>query len=128
MHIIDTTCSVTYMPNLVHFSIMANQLNDMPVGIGRFKRLEVFRASRNRITIVPDSIVDITTLKCLYLDSNRLSALPPNLHRLSRLKVLKLDGNVDMIYPPIEIISMGTEEVLRWSRNRLEANKTLKIR
>jgi len=102
--------------------------NDVPVGIGRLKGLDVLRASRNRITIVPGSIVDITTLKCLYLDSNRLSALPPNLHRLSRLKDLKLDGNINMIYPPIKIISMGIEEVLRWSRTRLEANKTVKIR
>ena len=119
---------VTCMPNLVKFSIMANALNDLPVGISRLKRLEVFRASRNRITIVPDSIVDISTLKCLWLDSNRLGALPPYFHRLSRLKDLKLDGNVDMIYPPIEIISMGTEEILRWSRNRLETNKMLRIR
>ena len=119
---------VTYMPDLVKFSIMANALIDLPVGISRLKRLEVFRASRNRITIVPDSIVDISTLKCLWLDSNRLGALPPNFHRLSRLKDLKLDGNVDMIYPPMEIISMGIEEILRWSRNRLETNKMLRIR
>jgi hypothetical protein len=119
---------ITFMPNLVKFSICANALNDLPAGISRLQCLEVFCASRNRITIVPDSIGDISTLKCLWLDSNRLASLPPTIHRLSRLKDIKLGGNVDMIYPPIEIISMGTEEILRWSRNRLEMNKTLRIR
>jgi len=118
---------VTYMP-LTHLSIMANQLIDLPAGLGRLKRLEVFKASRNKVTIIPDSLVDIKSLSCLWLDSNRLAALPANFHKLSRLKELKLDGNVEMIYPPMEVIAMGVEEVFRWSRNRLELNKTNRVK
>ena len=119
---------VTYMPNLTHLSIMANQLNDLPASLGRLKRLAVFKASRNRITIIPDSIVEIKSLTFLWLDSNRLAALPANIHKLSRLKDLKLNGNVEMIYPPIEVIALGVEEVFRWSRNRLELNKTNRVK
>ncbi|KAL7533461.1 hypothetical protein ACHAXR_010387 [Thalassiosira sp. AJA248-18] len=119
---------VLNMPKLRQFSIMANALTDLPLGMGRLNFLEVFRASRNRINILPDSIVEIPFLTCLWLDYNRLSALPTNFFRLQRLKVLKLEGNVDMIYPPIDTIAMGTEEVLRWSRNRLQTKKTARVR
>ena len=119
---------VTYMPKLTHLSIMANQLIDLPAGLARLKHLESFRASRNRITICPDSVVDMKSLTCLWLDSNRLAALPASFHKLSRLKEIKLDGNVEMIYPPMEVIAMGVEEVFRWSRNRLELNKTNRVK
>jgi len=33
-----------------------------------------------------------------------------------------------MIYPPMEVIAMGVEEVFRWSRNRLELNKTNRVK
>jgi len=89
------------MPNLCQLSIMANQLIDLPVSIGRMKSLKVLKASKNRINIIPDSIVNLSSLEVLWLDFNKLSALPINFHHLIRLKVLKLEGNVDMIYPPM---------------------------
>jgi len=116
------------MPRLRQFSIMANEIGNLSVGMERFKYLEVFHASRNRITILPDSIVEIPSLQCLWLDYNKISALPPNFHRLRRLKVLKLEGNTDMVYPSLKTITMGVEEVLRWSRGRLETKKTTKVR
>lgn len=119
---------ILVMQKLRQFSIMANELSNLPLGMGRLKRLEVFRASKNRIMILPDSLVEISNLECLWLDYNKLAALPPNFHMLQRLKVLKLEGNVDLIYPPIETVAMGVEEVLRWSMTRLETKKTAKVR
>ena len=116
------------MPNLTQFSIMANELIDLPVGIGRMKNLEVFKASKNRIMIVPDSIVNLPLLQTLWLDFNRISALPVNFYRLKNLKVIKLEGNHDMIYPPLEIVSRGAEEVLRYSRGRLESSNLQRVR
>eukprot|EP00804_Cyclotella_cryptica_P012073 CCRYP_004514-RA/>CCRYP_004514-RA protein AED:0.59 eAED:0.50 QI:0/-1/0/1/-1/1/1/0/479 len=116
------------MKNLRHVSIIGNELGFLPSGMHRLKKLEVFRASKNRLTCLPDSIVDISKANCMWFDFNKLSALPPNFHRLTRLKELKLDGNIDLVYPPIQIAAKGTEEVLRWSRNRTEMGKNTKIR
>ena len=120
--------SVLSLPRMRQISIMANELTNLPVGMRSLERLEVFRASGNRIMTLPDSLVEILNLECLWLDHNKLSALPPNFFRLRRLKVLKLEGNVDLIYPPIETVAMGVEEVLRWSMTRLEMKKAAKVR
>ena len=121
---------VLQMQKLRELSIMGNKLAELysTLGGGSFKCLEVLHASRNRISILPDSIVDISSLTCIWADYNRLSALPPNFHRLRQLQVLKLEGNVDMIYPHIETVVLGVEEVLRWSRSRLETKKIAKVR
>lgn len=93
-----------------------------------FKCLEEFKASRNRIAILPDSIVDIENLKILWLDNNQLSSLPVNFHRLLNLTTLKMDGNVDLIYPSLETVLEGVGSVLTWSRNRLAMKHTKKVR
>jgi len=116
------------MPNLCQLSIMANQLIDLPVSIGRMKSLKVLKASKNRIIIIPDSIVNLSSLEVLWLDFNKLSALPINFHHLIRLKVLKLEGNVDMIYPPLDVVVLGVEEVHRWSRLRVDESNTKRLR
>jgi len=103
---------------------MANNLTDLPVGIGRMKCLERLKASKNRITFIPNSIVRLLSLECLWLDFNRISALPTNFHLLKRLKVIKLEGNVDLVYPTIDVVVKGAEEILRWSRTRLETSIT----
>jgi hypothetical protein len=116
------------MPKLTQLSIMGNELGCLPNGMHKLTRLQVLRLSKNRITILPDSVVNITSLQCLWLDFNKLSALPPNFYRLSKLNELKMNGNADMVYPSIDTIVKGTEEVLRWSRNRLEMNKSAKAK
>ena len=116
------------MPNLCQLSIMANQLIDLPVIIGRMKSLKVLKASKNRINIIPDSIVNLSSLEVLWLDFNKLSALPINFHHLIRLKVLKLEGNVDMIYPPLDVVVLGVEEIHRWSRLRVDESSTKRLR
>jgi len=116
------------MPNLCQLSIMANQLIDLPVSIGRMKSFKVLKASKNRINIIPDSIVNLPSLEVLWLDFNKLSALPINFHHLIRLKVLKLEGNVDMIYPPLDVVVLGVEEVHRWSRQRVDETRIKRLR
>ncbi|KAL9182757.1 hypothetical protein ACHAXT_004036 [Thalassiosira profunda] len=121
---------VLSMPKLRQLSIMCNQLTELysTLGRGRFRCLEVLRASRNRITVLPDSFVEISSLQCLWLDYNRLAAVPPNFHRLVRLRDAKLEGNVDMVYPPVSTLVLGAEEIMRWSRNRLQAQKAARVR
>ena len=116
------------MSNLCQLSTMANQLIDLPVSIGRMKCLKVLKASKNRINIIPDSIVNLSSLEVLWLDFNKLSALPNNFHNLTRLKVLKLDGNVDMIYPSLDVLVLGVEEVHRWSRQRVDETRIKRLR
>ena len=116
------------MPRLRELSIMANDVDSLPGDMGRMRQLQAFRASRNRIRILPDSVVRIPSLECLWLDHNNLAALPPNFHCLGKLRVLKLEGNPDMIHPAAEIVLAGVEAVLRWSRGRVETKKVDRVR
>lgn len=119
---------VVDMYNLRKFSINYNEIGCLPGGLDKLKRLESLHASKNRISILPDAIIGMTSLQSLWFDYNELSALPPNFHRLTKLTELKLEGNPDLVYPPIQLVAQGTEEVLRWSRQRLEKGKAAKIR
>lgn len=115
------------MRNLRRLSINYNEIGVLP-GFHKLKKLEILHAGKNRVTILPDSFVDMTSLRSLWLDFNQLSGLPPNFHRLTRLSELKLEGNPNLIYPPIELVGQGVEEVLRWSRQRLERSNAKKTR
>jgi hypothetical protein len=119
---------VVDMKNLRRLSINYNEIGVLPGGLHKLKKLQSFHASKNRIIILPDSIVDMASLHSLWFDYNQLSALPPNFHKLTKLQELKLEGNPDFVYPPINIVARGTEEVLRWSRQRLELSKTAKMK
>jgi hypothetical protein len=119
---------ITDMKKLRRLSVNYNEIGVLPGRLHRLKELQSLHASKNRIVILPDSIVDMISLQSLWFDFNRLSALPPNFHKLTKLKELKLEGNPDIVYPPIEIIARGTEDVLRWSRQRLELSKTAKMK
>ena len=116
------------MKNLKQLSMNYNQIGCLSGGLQKLKKLEILHMSNNRLTVLPDSIVDMSSLTCLWFDFNRLSAIPPNFHRLTKLKELKLEGNADLVYPPIQIVAKSTEEVMRWSRQRLEMMKSAKIR
>lgn len=116
------------MKNLHRLSVMGNELTSLPIGMQRCTLLEALLLSRNKINILPDSIVDLRNLRELWLDHNQLSSLPSKFHRLTKLKVLKLQGNVDMIYPNLDIVAKGVEEVLRWSRARIARNRVEKVR
>ena len=125
-----TVCppSVVDMYKLRKLSINYNEIGCLPGGLDKLTKLESLHASKNRISILPDSIIGMTSLQSLWFDNNQLSALPPNVHRLTKLSELKLEGNPDLVYPPIQLVAKGTEEVLRWSRQRLEMGKGEKIR
>ena len=120
--------SVLSIPNLKQLSMNGNKIGSLPSEMGRHIVLEVLHLSKNRINVLPDSLVEIGSLRCIWLDYNKLSSLPPNFHRLTMLKEIKMEGNIDMVYPPLVKVAMGAEEVLRWSRNRGELNKSSKVR
>ena len=119
---------VLSMNSLRVLSIMGNELTCLPIGLERFLALEELHASRNKINVLPDSIVNMHSLRELWLDSNQLSSLPPMFHRLTTLTVLKLDCNPNMVYPSMDIVAMGAEQVLLWSRSRVSRRRVDKVR
>lgn len=116
------------MKKLQVLSVMGNELTCLPIGLERFIALEELHASRNKINVLPDSIVNMHNLRELWLDHNQLSSLPPMFHRLTSLRVLKLDCNPNMVYPSMDIVAMGTEQVLLWSRSRVSRRRVDKVR
>ena len=64
----------------------------------------------------------LTNLTRLFLDHNQLTSLPPQIGQLTNLAELDLDGN-PLISPPPEIIEQGTQTVLAYLREPLEASR-----
>ncbi len=118
---------VLSMKNLRVLSVMGNELSCLPIGLERFIALEELHASRNKINVLSDSIVNMHNLRELWLEHNQLSSLPPMFHRLTSLTVLKLDCN-PMVYPNMDIVAIGAEQVLLWSRSRVSRRRVDKVR
>jgi len=61
--------------------------------IGRLRRLKVFRASGNGLTVIPPEIGRLRELEVLDLSRNRISALPREIADLRALRELNVQGN-----------------------------------
>jgi len=109
---------LSYMHTLKSLSLNNNNLKDIPANIGFCSSIETLHASRNKIRELPRSISRLSNLKSLWLDYNNLTALPRTFHELRSLKELKMEGNMNMVYPTMDKISLGSLEVLRWSKRR----------
>ena len=108
-------CEMTELHSLF---VNDNYLTFLPSNIGNSKSIETLHANRNQIMELPKSLEKLKNLKRLWLACNRLTALPHNFHRLVNLNDLNMEGNLNMVYPTMETIILGSSYVLDWSRKR----------
>lgn len=68
----------------------------MPDELGRLPALEVFSASDNKLTAIPDTFAKCLTLKRLILINNQLRILPKGIQYLPKLEMIETRGNPDL--------------------------------
>ncbi|XP_022101656.1 leucine-rich repeat-containing protein 40-like isoform X2 [Acanthaster planci] len=79
----------------------------------------------NKLTHIPEEMVNLRSLQRLDLTNNDLSTLPYKLGTLTSLKSLVLDGN-PMRGIRRDIISRGTQGILKFLRSRIEEDPSSK--
>ncbi len=82
--------------------------------------------SYNFLSSVPDSLGDLSQLRSLDLSYNSLSSVPDSLGDLSELTTLNLDANPQLVDPPPEVVSQGTQVILEYLRNKRKAREDAK--
>lgn len=104
--------SVCEMKSLRCLDAHFNELNGLPIGIGRLNNLDTLDLSSNFSDLkeLPDTFGDLTNLRELDLSNNQIHALPDTFGRLDNLTKLNVDQN-PLAIPPVEIVKEGVEAV-----------------
>ena len=110
------------LTNLKNLSLYDNRLTELPPEIGQLANLTMLGLSDNQLSTLPPEISQLANLTELWLDNNQLTTLPPELGQLTNLTELRLDGN-PLTSPPPEIVEQGTQAVLAYLWEQLEASR-----
>jgi Leucine-rich repeat (LRR) protein len=76
----------------------------------------------NQLPSLPPEICQLQQITTLSLHNNQLPSLPPEICQLSQLEELYINNN-PLTSPPPEIIKQGTQAILTYLRERLEASQ-----
>ena len=94
--------------------IQDNKLKQLPNSIGSLKNLQTLNISGNSLKEIPLSISGLVSLKTLDLRNNpKLKRIPKDVAQLRGLDTLLLDEK-HINYPDQEIVSQGTEAIMRF--------------
>lgn len=110
------------LSQLTKLYLHENELTFLPPEIGQLTNVTLLNLDGNQLTGLPPEIGQLTNLTTLNLDDNQLTALPPEIGQLTKLELLSLEGN-PLTSPPPEIVEQGTQAVLAYLRERLEASR-----
>ena len=98
--------------------LSGNKLKEVSGELGKLNSLQRLYLGENGLREVPVELGELSSLQELYLGGNKLTQVPVELGKLSVQK-LGLDGNPDLLTPPPEIVSQGTQAVLSFLRELL---------
>jgi Leucine-rich repeat (LRR) protein len=99
IHLDLSNNSFSYLPtsldfkNLQFLYLKNNDLMELPVSIGRLKKLKELSLSGNSLSVLTKRIGYLKKLEILDLSDNDISELPKEINRLRKLKTLILSGN-----------------------------------
>lgn len=79
--------------NLRWLILTGNQLSEIPIGLGRLKKLQKCMLAGNQLRSLPKDIAQCEGLELLRISSNQLTELPPWLCAMPRLTWLAFAGN-----------------------------------
>ncbi len=114
---------IAKLQNLKTLGLQDNGLTSLPPEFAKLQNLTGLLLAGNQLTSLPLEITKLQNLKMLDLPSNGLTSLPSEIARLQNLTRLYLGDNPDLQSPPPAIVEQGTEAVLAYLRERLEATE-----
>ncbi|CAG9763432.1 unnamed protein product [Ceutorhynchus assimilis] len=126
--------------NLRVLDISSNDFHQLPDDVCLLKNLQEFYADNNYLKSLPNSMCHLVNLKILSLANNNLKSLPEDLGLLKQLQKIRLSCNKhlkslpknicklkglvlieidweNMVYPPRDVIEMGTEAIMKYISN-----------
>ena len=112
------------LSNLRHLNLSSNQLSQVPSEIGQLANLQELYLNDNQLSQMPFEIGQLANLQELYLSSNQLSQVPGEIGQLANLQHLDLDNNLALVTPPPEIVTQGTQNILKFLRELCQSNIT----
>eukprot|EP00092_Neocalanus_flemingeri_P020326 GFUD01022018.1.p1 GENE.GFUD01022018.1~~GFUD01022018.1.p1 ORF type:complete len:727 (+),score=197.16 GFUD01022018.1:67-2247(+) len=105
---------INHLANLRALYIQDNKLKQLPNSIGSLKNLQILNISANILKELPLSISELVSLKTLDIRNNpKLKTIPKEVAYIRGLDTLLLDEE-HVNYPDPEIISKGTEAIMRF--------------
>lgn len=103
-----------------------NCFTKFPDVLSKLNNLEIIDLSNNNIKNIPDQITNIKNLSKLFLSNNQIRLLPLSLAKLNNLTEIRINGN-KLEYPPVEIISQGTNAIINYLKSLQSSKSVFKI-
>ena len=100
------------MESLVTLKLDDNQLNELPLSIGKLRNLEELVISQNYLEAIPPSIGLCRKLHTLNLDDNDIEMLPKVCNGLWNLKSQRVDGHSTKLEKYMKTIIMALMYIL----------------
>merc|ERR1711892_359116 len=105
---------IGHLTNVRALYIQDNKLKQLPNSLGSLKNLQTLNVSGNCLKEIPSSISGLVSLKTLDVRKNpKLKRIPKEVAHLRGLETLLLDEE-HIEYPEPEIVSQGTEAIMRF--------------
>ena len=122
----ELPAEIAQLVNLRVLSLTDNRLRALPPTFAELKNLEWLYLAKNQLSRVPSEITQLPHLKVISLNNNPIQALPEAITNLPHLKVLSLYNN-NLTFPPPEIVTQGTQEILTYLRLKKEPQWAAKL-
>jgi internalin A len=106
------------LQNLTTLDLSHNQLTSVPEELGQLQNLTTLDLYGNQLTSVPKELGQLQNLTTLDLYGNQLTGIPKELGQFQNLTTLDLSDNPDLVFPPPEIASQGTQAILAYLREQ----------
>eukprot|EP01119_Soliformovum_irregulare_P005550 TRINITY_DN1729_c1_g1_i4.p1 TRINITY_DN1729_c1_g1~~TRINITY_DN1729_c1_g1_i4.p1 ORF type:complete len:1884 (+),score=634.81 TRINITY_DN1729_c1_g1_i4:134-5785(+) len=114
------TLNVEKLVNLKMLKLVANQLEELPVGIDKLTALVELHLENNQLKTLAPEICTLRNLEVLHMKKNHISSLKSEISNMVSLKELKVGGNfIESL--PATIGHMITLVSLDISENRLDS-------
>jgi len=108
------TEDIGHLVNVRALHIQDNKLKQLPNSIGSLKNLQTLNISGNCFKELPLSIRGLVSLKSLDVRNNpKLTRIPKEVAHIRSLETLLLDEK-HINYPDADIVSQGTEAIMRF--------------
>jgi hypothetical protein len=105
------------LSNLQELYLHNNQLTQLPAELDQLFNLRGLSLDNNQLTQLPAELGQLSNLQVLSLGDNQLTQFPAQFGQLTKLRFLDVSNNPDLLTPPPEIVSQGTQAMLGFLRD-----------